>query len=105
MFEKAGKRLSATKKRIEDNKRQREVAIQSFALIPKDIDSNKTILYYRNEKARVEKAIDFENKSIDDAIEAVRQKKEAAIRQIEEDTERKIETLESRRKQKMSNLS
>ena len=96
--------LSSIEKRIEENKRQRDIAIQSFALIPKDMDTNKSIVYYRKEKERVEKAIDFENKSIDDSIESIRQKTEAAIKQIEEDTERKIEALERKRKQKLSVL-
>lgn len=58
MFEKAGKRLSSIEKKKETVQRQKEVAIQTFALIPKDIDNNKTILYYRSEKERVTRKIE-----------------------------------------------
>lgn len=53
IHDKASKRLSDIVKKKEDIRRQKEIAVQAFSLIPKDVDNNKTILYYRSEKERV----------------------------------------------------
>lgn len=75
-------------KRIADVERQMEVQREALALVPKDIDSNKTICYYRGEKERVDRKIDAENASIDNQIAALEARRRAIMDKLEKERTR-----------------
>ena len=65
-----------------------EVQREALALVPKDIDSNKTICYYRGEKERVDRKIDAENASIDNQIAALEARRRAIMDKLEKERTR-----------------
>jgi hypothetical protein len=93
IFDRACNKLSSVEKKKEAVQRQIDVQMQAYALVPKSIDSNDTILYYRRERDRVSTKRDTEVSALDAKIKAVEAKKQAALEKIDTD----IKALEAKK--------
>lgn len=94
IFERAIAKLTAVEKKKEAVQRQIDVQIQAYALVPKGVDTNETVLYYRRERDRVANKQTTELNAIDLKIQAIEAKKQAAIEKFDAD----IEALEAKKK-------
>jgi hypothetical protein len=97
--------LVSVEQRIASVKRQIEIQQESHALIPRNYDDNKTILYYLSEKERVSKKMEIDQLSIENQIAALETKKRAAISAIENDYDNKIAALEGKKNLQLDKLS
>lgn len=87
IFDRACSKLSSVEKKKETVQRQIDVQMQAYALVPKSIDSNDTILYYRRERQRVSTKRDTEVSALEAKIKAVEAKKQAALEKFDADIE------------------
>jgi hypothetical protein len=92
--ERVGNKLSAIEKKKEAVQRQMDVQVQAYALVPKGIESNETIIYYRRERERVAAKQETEVSALEAKIKAMEAKKQAAIDKFDAD----IEALEAKKK-------
>lgn len=93
-LDRAGNKLTAIEKKKEAVQRQMDVQIQAYALVPKGIESNETIAYYRKERERVTAKQETEVSALEAKIKALEAKKQAAIDKFDAD----IEMLEAKKK-------
>jgi hypothetical protein len=99
MYETAINNRSKIEKRLSDVQRQIEIQREAHALIPKDIDDNETITYYRRETQKVEANVTKEKTTTLTRTETIESKCKMAIEIIESDIQRKIEALETKKAQ------
>jgi len=94
--DRASAKLSSVEKRIELVKRQIEVQMDAYSLVPKDIAGNQTLQYYRKELDRINTSTEQSINAIDAQIQALEARKR--IIQDKSDSERKryFDLLESK---------
>lgn len=85
IFDRASNKLSAAEKKKETVQRQIDIQMQAYALAPKNVDSNDTILYYRRERDRVSSKRATEISALEAKIMAVEAKKQAALEKLDAD--------------------
>jgi len=95
--ERASIALRSVEERLESVNRQIEIQIEAFALVPKDFDDNKTIMYYVSERNRVTKKLETESSSIESQLLTLDAKKNAAIDATEQEFNNKVSSLEERK--------
>jgi murein L,D-transpeptidase YcbB/YkuD len=105
MYETALNNRSKIEKRLSDVQRQIEIQREAHTLIPKDIDNNETITYYRRESQKVEANITKEKTTTLTRIETIESKCKMAIEIMESDIQRKIEALEAKRDAEKTRLN
>jgi DNA repair exonuclease SbcCD ATPase subunit len=93
-YEKMASKLSSIEKRTESIQRQIEVQLAAYALVPKGIDTNATIVYYSKERERVCKRRELDITSIDNQIKALEVKKKALEDKFNTEDERYTSEIE-----------
>jgi hypothetical protein len=93
-FEKTSNKLSSIEKRRDAVQRQIDVQREAYALIPKGVESNPTILYYMKERERVSTKQDIEISALEAKIKTTEAKKQAAIEAIIAKFDSEINVLE-----------
>lgn len=92
-LDRASSKLSSVEKRKDVVERQIKVQIEAYALVPKGIESNPTIIYYTKERERVSIKQDTELTALETKIRTIEAKKQAAIDKFDAD----LEALEAKK--------
>lgn len=96
LLDRATSKCSSVAKRKEGIQRNIEVQIQAYAAIPKSVESNDAISYYRREIARINITLEQDINNLDAKIQALEERKRVMNERADADRGRYSDLIEAK---------